>query len=43
MVSILFFFNQQEDEIVILGMGPRIRTDEDYFAVFDGRFFFPCV
>eukprot|EP01127_Copromyxa_protea_P012842 TRINITY_DN3380_c0_g1_i1.p1 TRINITY_DN3380_c0_g1~~TRINITY_DN3380_c0_g1_i1.p1 ORF type:complete len:447 (+),score=55.57 TRINITY_DN3380_c0_g1_i1:1093-2433(+) len=26
-----------EDEIVILGMGPRIRPDEDYFAVFDGH------
>jgi len=26
-----------EDEIVILGMGPRMREDEDYFAVFDGH------
>jgi hypothetical protein len=26
----------QEDEIVIYGMGPRMRKSEDYFAVFDG-------
>jgi len=26
-----------EDELVILGLGPRIRENEDYFAVFDGH------
>jgi len=26
-----------EDEIVIMGMGPRCRNNEDYFAVFDGH------
>jgi len=26
-----------EDEVVILGMGPRIRENEDYFAIFDGH------
>jgi len=26
-----------EDQIVILGMGPRIREPEDYFAIFDGH------
>lgn len=26
-----------EDEIVIFGMGPRMRRAEDYFAVFDGH------
>jgi len=26
-----------EDEIVILGMGPRCRINEDYFALFDGH------
>jgi len=26
-----------EDELVILGMGPRLRENEDYFAVFDGH------
>jgi len=26
-----------EDEIVILGMGPRMRPNEDYFAIFDGH------
>jgi len=26
-----------EDQIVILGMGPRIRETEDYFAIFDGH------
>jgi len=26
-----------EDELVMLGMGPRIRENEDYFAVFDGH------
>jgi len=26
-----------EDEIVIYGMGPRMRKNEDYFAIFDGH------
>jgi len=26
-----------EDEIVIFGMGPRMRKNEDYFAIFDGH------
>eukprot|EP01126_Amoeba_proteus_P047048 TRINITY_DN5350_c0_g2_i3.p1 TRINITY_DN5350_c0_g2~~TRINITY_DN5350_c0_g2_i3.p1 ORF type:complete len:424 (+),score=71.86 TRINITY_DN5350_c0_g2_i3:81-1352(+) len=26
-----------EDEIVILGMGPRVHEKEDYFAIFDGH------
>jgi len=26
-----------EDELVVLGMGPRLRENEDYYAVFDGH------
>jgi len=26
-----------EDQVVIMGMGPRLRENEDYFAIFDGH------